>query len=108
MPLALARYVGTRRPATDTTSTTSPLTMLVIVNALNIADAVFTWVLLLRGTARNSTRSSTLIGLPGKVIGVALGTYVLYRMKPESLRWALIPVAATVTYHVMGAMFSGF
>lgn len=107
VPLALARYVGTRRPATATTSPTSPLTLLVVVNALNIADAVFTWVLLRRGTGEELNPVIGVIGLPGKVVAVAVGTYVLYRIKPESLRWALIPVASIVAYHVMGAMFVG-
>lgn len=108
VPLALARYAGTRRPATATTSATSPLTLLVVVNALNIADAVFTWVLLRRGTGEELNPVIDVIGPPGKVIAVAIGTYVLYRIKPESLRWALIPVASIVAYHVMGAMFVGF
>ena len=108
VPLALARYVGTRRAATATTPMTSPLTLLVVVNALNIADAVFTWVLLRRGTGEELNPVIDVIGLPGKVIAVAIGTYVLYRIKPDSLRWALIPVASIVAYHVMGAIFVGF
>jgi len=104
VPLALARYVGTRPRSA---STTSPLTLLVVVNVLNIADAVFTWVLVRRGTGEELNPIVDAIGLPGKVLGVAIGTYVLYRIKPDSLRWALIPLAAIVAYHVMGAMFVG-
>lgn len=104
VPLVLARYVGTRRRAT---ATASPLRLLVMVNVLNIADAVFTWVLVRHGTGEELNPIVDAIGLPGKVVGVAVGTYMLYRIKPDSLRWALIPVAAIVAYHVMGAMFVG-
>lgn len=104
VPLLLARWVASRQFTTDDMS---DIALLVVANVLNIVDAVFTWFLLDSGTGEEMNPVIDIIGLPGKIVLVGIGTYVLYRLRPASLRWAIIPLAAITAYHVMGVLFVG-
>lgn len=81
----------------------SPLALLLAVNLLNVADAALTVLWIEMGIAVEANPVVDLIGFPAKVVGVAIGSYVVYRLRP---RWLLVPIAALAlvcVYHVAGA-----
>jgi hypothetical protein len=75
---------------------------LLLVNGLNVVDAVSTWLLLERGTGVELNPVINLIGLPAKIALVAVSSIVLYRVRPQALRWLALPLAAVVAYHAFG------
>jgi len=80
----------------------SPLALLVAVNVLNIADALFTQFAVRAGQATELNPLVRTIGLPAKILGVGLLSWLLYRKRPALL---LIPAAAllvVLAYHVSG------
>ena len=80
----------------------SPVALLITVNVLNVADAVFTQFAIRTGQAAELNPLVRSIGLPAKVVGVGLLSWILYRKRPALL---LIPAAAlllVLAYHVSG------
>lgn len=80
-----------------------PLGLLVAVNALNVLDAALTVLWIEMGIAVEGNPLVDAIGFPAKVVVVAVGSYVVYRLRP---RWLLVPVvalAAVCAYHLVGA-----
>ena len=80
----------------------SSMSLLVAVNVLNVADALFTQFAI---NARQATELNPLVrsvGLPAKIAGVGLLSWLLYRKRPALL---LIPAAAllvVLAYHLSG------
>ena len=78
------------------------MSLLVAVNVLNVADALFTQFAI---NARQATELNPLVrsvGLPAKIAGVGLLSWLLYRKRPALL---LIPAAAllvVLAYHLSG------
>ena len=80
----------------------SPVALLVAVNVLNVADALFTQFAVRAGQATELNPLIRSIGLPAKIVGVGLLSWLLYRRRPALL---LIPAAAlliVLAYHVSG------
>lgn len=91
---------ATARP---TSAVLRPLALLVAVNALNVVDAALTMLWIEMGIAVEANPVVETIGWPAKLVGVAAGSYVVYRLRP---RWLLVPAAALTAvcvYHVVGA-----
>lgn len=82
---------------------TAPLGLLALTNALNVIDAGLTILWIEMGVAIEGNPVVDAIGFPAKVVGVAIGSYVVYRLRPRAL-WVPIAVLAAVnTYHLLGA-----
>jgi hypothetical protein len=80
-----------------------PVVLLLGVNALNVLDAALTMLWIHMGIAVEANPVVDAIGFPAKVVGVAVGSYLVYRLRP---RWLLAPVAVlavVAVYHVVGA-----
>ena len=80
----------------------SPLGLLIAVNVLNVADAALTQFAIRAGQATELNPLVRSIGLPAKIVGVGLLSWLLYRKRPALL---LIPAAAlllVLAYHVSG------
>jgi len=80
----------------------SPVALLVAVNVLNVADALFTQFAVGAGQATELNPLVRSIGVPAKVVGVGLLSWLLYRKRPALL---LIPIAVllvVLAYHVSG------
>lgn len=63
----------------------------VVLNVLNVLDAVLTWHVLNRGLAVEGNPVIGLIGLPGKIVLVALAGWFVAHLRPRPL---LIPIVA--------------
>lgn len=61
------------------------------LNALNIADALLTTIALRAGVAVEANPVVRTIGMPGKVVLVAVAGWALYRLRPRAL---MVPIAA--------------
>ena len=84
----------------------TPRALLVLVNALNVLDATLTiiWIELRMAVEANPVVDA--MGFPAKVLGVAVGSYVVYRLAP---RWLAVPAVAlsrVCVYHIAGAMWT--
>jgi len=93
------------QPAATRTSTA--LRDLMLVNALNVVDAGVTWLLLDRGTGIELNPVINMIGLPAKVVLVAAGSIIIYRVRPRALPLLALPLAAVVAYHSFGIAVFG-
>jgi hypothetical protein len=83
-------------------ATKRPLVLLVLVNALNVADALLTIMGESRGTLVETNPLVAELGLIPKVVGVALASWLAYRLRP---RWLLVPaivLACVLIYHAGG------
>jgi hypothetical protein len=67
------------------------VTLLWVLNALNIADALLTLVALRSGVAVEGNPVVRTIGMPGKIVLVAAAGWLISRLRPKAL-W--IPIAA--------------
>ena len=84
-----------------------PMSLLVTVNVLNLADAVLTRFAVSAGSAVELNPVVRLIGLPAKLVLVGLLSWLLYRRRPATL---LIPAAVllvVLAYHVSGLIIDG-
>ena len=66
-------------------------TLLWVLNALNLADALLTSIVLRSGLAVEGNPVVRVIGLPGKLVLVALAGWLINALKPRAL---LVPIAA--------------
>lgn len=98
---------GAQRPRPQAlTFGMTPRALLVLVNALNVLDATLTiiWIELRMAVEANPVVDA--MGFPAKVLGVAVGSYVVYRLAP---RWLAVPAVAlsgVCVYHIAGAMWT--
>lgn len=80
----------------------SPRNLLIIVNGLNITDAIFTAAAIHIGTAVEANPIVRWIGLPLKIIGVLVLSIVIARCKPKLLIIPLAVLMAVFIYHLTG------
>lgn len=79
--------------------------MLVALNALNVLDAVLTYLVTRAGIAVEANPLVEVMTLPGKVVFVAVLSFVLWKLRPRAL---VIPVAGyslVVAYTIAGALW---
>lgn len=81
-----------------------PLGLLVIVNVLNVVDAILTAVAVNAGAASEANPVVRMLGLPGKIVLVGLVTWLLYKRRPAALVWPAAVLLAVVAYHLAGAI----
>jgi hypothetical protein len=84
------------------TSSRHGLFLLVMVNALNAADAILTDLSIRWGLATELNPVASLLGTWGKLALVAVASYLLYRIRPQALIWPTLALAAVVGYIVIG------
>ena len=68
------------------------------LNALNVADALLTTIALRAGVAVEANPVVRTIGMPGKVVLVALAGWALYRLRPGALAVPIVALALVVTW----------
>src|SRR5204863_9595610 len=68
----------------------TPLSALVLLNVLNVADAVLTWLAIDSHQASEANPVVRMLGLPAKVMLVAAISLVLYRRRPHALAWTVL------------------
>ena len=81
---------------------TTPLSALVLLNVLNVADAVLTWMAVDAKQAVEANPFVRMLGLPGKVMLVAAISLVLYRRRPRALAWTLVVFVAVLAWQLAG------
>jgi hypothetical protein len=85
-----------------------PLRLLIAVNALNVVDAVMTFLAVRSGGAFEANPVVRFAGLPAKIIVVGLLTWLLYRRKPSALVWPFAALLWVAGYHVAGILVNGW
>jgi hypothetical protein len=94
-PGPLARVLGRLRA--------TPLSTLALLNVLNVADAVLTWIAVDANQAVEANPVVRMVGLPAKVMLVGAISLVLYRRRPRALVWTLPVFGGVLAWHVAGA-----
>jgi len=102
--LAAALLGAAIRPATRLFARLEarPVEAVIACNALNIADALLTAVGVHGGLAVETNPVVNAIGLPIKIVLVALLSAALLRTRPRALIWPCAALAAVVLWHVCG------
>ncbi|QBI21171.1 hypothetical protein ER308_17405 [Egibacter rhizosphaerae] len=84
---------------------TSPLGLLVLCNVLNVLDAGLTILWIDMDVAVEGNPIVDTIGFPAKVVGVAIGSWIVYRVRPRVLWLPIVVLAAVNAYHLLGAVW---
>jgi hypothetical protein len=84
----------------------APLSALVLLNVLNVADAVLTWAAIDTKQASEANPVVRMLGLPAKVMLVAAISLVLYRRRPRALAWTSLVFVGVIAWHVAGMYFT--
>jgi Domain of unknown function (DUF5658) len=79
-----------------------PTQALIACNALNVADAVLTLIGVRGGIAAESNPVVNAIGIPLKIVLVALLSAALARTRPRALVWPCAVLAGVVVWHLAG------
>jgi hypothetical protein len=85
-----------------------PLRLVLAVNALNVVDAVMTFLAVRSGGAFEANPVVRFAGLPAKIVLVGLLTWMLYRRKPSALVWPFAALLWVAGYHVAGILVNGW
>ena len=80
----------------------APLAAVILLNVLNVADAVLTWIAVRSHQAVEANPVVRLLGLPAKVLIVALIGVILYRVRPRAIVWGVAVLVAVIAWHVAG------
>jgi hypothetical protein len=82
------------------------MSLLVIVNALNVVDAVCTYFATTSGEASEANPFVHAVGLPVKLVIVLAASVLLARWKPRALVWTAVVLAGVVAWHVSGIVLA--
>jgi hypothetical protein len=85
-----------------------PIRLVIAVNALNVVDAVMTFLAVKSGGAFEANPFVRFAGLPAKVVFVGLLTWLLFRRKPTALIWPFAALLLVAGYHVAGIFVNGW
>jgi hypothetical protein len=88
-------------------STDRPLGTLVLLNCLNVADALLTGIGISRGVASEFNPVVDFIGLPLKIVLVAVASIAVYRMRPAWLPYPTAALLLVFGYHLSGLVING-
>jgi hypothetical protein len=92
--LVFARWIDT--------STRHPAATLVVLNVLNVADALFTRFAVAAGVATELNPLVDGAGMILKVLLVAAAGFVIYRVRPRLLIWPTLALVAVTLWHLVG------
>lgn len=84
----------------------APLSALILLNVLNVADAVLTWAAIDTKQAAEANPVVRMLGLPAKVMLVAAISLVLFRRQPRALAWTALVFLGVIAWHVAGLYFT--
>jgi hypothetical protein len=84
----------------------SPLSALILLNVLNVADAVLTWAAIDTKQASEANPVVRMVGLPAKVMLVAAISLILLRRQPRALAWTVLVFLGVIAWHVAGLYFT--
>ncbi len=84
----------------------TPKSMLVIVNSLNIADALLTARGVNSGDVEELNPLIKAIGFPAKIVLVAVASWMIYRLRPRFLLWPTLVLLLLFVYHLSGLVIS--
>jgi len=79
-----------------------PVTLVVAVNMLNIADAVLTMTAINANEAVEANPVASTLGMPAKIVLVAVASIWLARRYPQALIWPMLGLTAVFSWHVAG------
>ena len=79
----------------------SAAALLWVLNALNLADALLTTVALRSGMAVEANPVVQLIGMPGKIVLVAVAGWLVYRLRPQALVIPIVALSLVVAWTTM-------
>jgi hypothetical protein len=85
-----------------------PLSLLIAVNVLNVADAALTLLAVKSGGAYESNPFVRTAGMPVKIVLVGALTVLLLRRKPSALVWPFAALLWVLGYHVAGIFVIGW
>jgi hypothetical protein len=80
----------------------SKLGLYVSLNVLNVADAALTVFATHQKQAAEMNPVIGVIGLPGKILLVALACWLVVRIRPDALLWPTLALAAVLVWHLGG------
>lgn len=78
--------------------------MLWVLNALNLADALLTSIALRAGVAVEGNPIVRAIGIPGKIVLVAVAGWLISRLRPRALLVPIAALALTVAWTVVNLL----
>ena len=80
------------------------LVLLVVLNVLNLLDAVLTYLVTRAGIAVEANPLVEWLTLPGKVVLVSALSLLLWRLRPRALAIPVAGYSAVVCYTIGGAL----
>jgi hypothetical protein len=81
-----------------------PIGALVLLNVLNVLDAVLSDAAIGAGVARELNRLVLAIGTPAKIVLVAVCSCLLLWRRPQALMWPTLAFVALAAYHLTGLL----
>ena len=85
---------------------TRPWVLVAALNALNVADVLFTRAALHSGQAVEANPLAAWMGPGVKLIGVAVASGLLARFRPRALIWLVLVFGALIAWHLSGAVLN--
>jgi hypothetical protein len=83
-----------------------PRRALLILNVLNVVDAVFTAFAVRTEGAIEANPFVRAIGLPAKVVLVGVLSLLVFRVRPRALAWLTLVLAGVLMWHLAGFLAS--
>ncbi len=81
------------------------IVLLLALNALNLLDAVLTYLVTRAGMAVEANPLVEAMTLPGKIVFVAALSLVLWKLRPRALVIPIAAYGAVVAYTIAGALW---
>lgn len=85
---------------------TAPRRLAVLLNLLNVADALMTHFAVRSGDALELNPIVRYVGLPLKIVVVAGVSILIYRLKPHAIIWPTLALLLVLAYHLSGLFIS--
>ncbi len=79
-----------------------PRRALLLLNALNVVDAVFTAFAVRTEGAVEANPFVRVIGLPAKIVLVGALSLLVFRVRPRALAWLTLTLAGVLVWHLAG------
>jgi hypothetical protein len=83
-----------------------PAWLFAMINLLNVLDAVFTWFVVSSGRGTEANPVIRALGLPIKVVVVALASGLILRLRPKWLWVPLVAMVAVNIWHLSGLVIN--
>ena len=94
-----------QKPALTPSRRRTDVVMLVALNALNLLDALLTYLVTRAGLAVEANPLVEWMTLPGKIAFVAALSVALWKLRPRALVIPIAGYSAVVAYTIVGALW---